>query len=302
MGSDPSPWARMTCGRDHSAWATSASASISRRPVRRWKLSAINIRREPACALNGSFAPDSADEATVVMFRYLGCPGSRYTSDPNLLRSRSRRIWLIRVRRYTSGPSVPTPAYWIASIQFQHHRAVIGAINVVKNFRLAQPVLQRRRGQKVIQPPANIPGACAAAHAPPTVFHCVRVEVAERVDIIGIQQPVQAVDLALSITGALVVVGLGARDINGPMTHIEITTHDNRLALLQMLNILAKRMVPLLTIIQPTQPFAGVGRIDRYQKQVIKLRRNDAAFLVMLVQSEPRADFVGRGAAKHRGA
>ena len=70
------------------------------------------------------------------------------------------------------------------------------------------------------------------------------------------------------------------------MCHIQIATENNRLFLLQLLQKLAKIILPLHPIRKSRQLILGVRRIAGHHIIIRVLRRNDAPFMIVLLNAE----------------
>src|SRR6056297_2335488 len=92
---------------------------------------------------------------------------------------------------------------------------------------------QAVRPHNVIDTPADVFAARPGAVAPRAVFDFIAMKVPEGVDETAADNIIQAIDLLLPIARAPVVVGPGTGKIDVPVRHVEVATHEDRLAFLQ---------------------------------------------------------------------
>ena len=109
---------------------------------------------------------------------------------------------------------------------------------------------QRSGDEKIINAPADVPRARAGHRTPPGVMSPARLEFAEGVHESRAHERAEAVAL---LDGETVVadVGLGIREVNLGVRHVEVAAEDHGLFLLQLFQVAQKILVPNLTVWQP---------------------------------------------------
>lgn len=173
---------------------------------------------------------------------------------------------------------------------------MIGAENLAANPCAFNAIPELLGDPKVIQSPPDVPLTRVAAISPPTVVSRRFVELAKRVEETGSHYLINARSLFIGKSGVS-SIRLGIRQIDLFVRTIHVATKDYRPALIQFLHIGQKIGVPALTVLEPSQFALRIRRVNVDDVKVIKRGSDDAAFSVVLVESDPESYLLGRNFA-----
>lgn len=178
---------------------------------------------------------------------------------------------------------------------------MITAGNVRKNASALETRAKRSRDQKVIQPPTDIPRARRAHRTPPRVMAAALFKFPERIHKTRVHESVKTG--AFFGSEAMVLhIGLGIREINLRMRHVQVTAPHDRLFSLQHLEKFQEIPIPLLPILEPRQLPLGIGGVNIDEEEILILGGENPAFLVMFRDREMRRDFQRPVLREDRGA
>ena len=154
------------------------------------------------------------------------------------------------------------------------------------NLCARQPVLQALGNTEIINPPPSILLARLKPVRPPGINALfIRVKIAVRVDISRVQKLRKLASLLIRKSG-IFPVRLWIFQVNLRVCHIQIPTENNRLFLLQLLQKLAEIILPLHPVRKSRQLILGVRRIAGHHIIIRVLRRNDAPFMIVLLNAK----------------
>ena len=162
---------------------------------------------------------------------------------------------------------------------------MVAAHDVGVYFGVLNMLQQTLGGDEVVDAPAGILLAGMEAVAPPGVGDLVGIERAEGVDESLGEELAEFLALLIGEAG-IAAVGLGVLDVNLLMGHVEVAAVDDGLLAVKALQVVAHGVFPCHPVVEALQPVLGVGGIAAYEEELGHLERDDAAFVVVLVDAD----------------
>jgi len=162
---------------------------------------------------------------------------------------------------------------------------MVAAKDVVKDLGRLQARGKTLRHKEVVDTPAHVLLSGMETIAPPTVaVGRVGIEVAERVDESAVEQRGHLCPFLVR-EARVHAVRFGILQVNLLMGDVHVATHDDRLLLVELYEIVAEGVLPSHPIIEALQTILAVRRIDAHQKVVRHLERDDASLVVVLLDA-----------------
>ena len=148
---------------------------------------------------------------------------------------------------------------------------------------VAQSRLHLITHDEIVQSPADVPRPRIAHVAPPSVSaRFIGVQMSEGVEEAAFQHARHPVSLLLSEAGIL-LVGLRVGQVNFQMRDVEVAAQNNRLLIVQPLDVLQHVLVPLLPVAQTDQAPLRVGHVRVDEEKFVKLQGQSSALGVVLL-------------------
>ena len=157
------------------------------------------------------------------------------------------------------------------------------------------------REEKVVDAPADVPGAGAGHGTPPAVMTAALFKFPEGVHETGVHE---VGETGAFLDGETVVadVGLGVRQVEFAVGHVEVAAEDDRFLAFELFQVFQKIGVPDLAIGEALQFALGVGDVNVDEVEVIEFGGLHAAFAVVLGDVDVRRDLKGALAGEDGGA
>ena len=108
---------------------------------------------------------------------------------------------------------------------------------------------------------------------------------AERVSKAAPQQRRHLLALLRGEAGVL-RVGLGVFQVDFLVRHVHVAADHHGLLPVQSAQIVREGVLPGHAVVKPRQPSLAVGRVDRHQKEALKLQRDDAPLMVVFLRPD----------------
>ena len=172
-----------------------------------------------------------------------------------------------------------------SSLKQEFHRTMVAAHDIGVYPGVFDALKQTLGGDEVVDAPTCIPLAGTEAVTPPGIGDLFGIERAEGVDESFGKEFREFLPL-LDGEAGVAEVGLGVLDVNLLMGHIEVTAVDDGLLPVEALQVVAHGVFPGHPVIEALQPVLGIGRVAAYEEEVLHLERDDAAFVVVLVDAD----------------
>jgi hypothetical protein len=178
---------------------------------------------------------------------------------------------------------------------------MIGSKDIAADESSFQSRTQRRREKKVVDAPADIPGADASHRAPPSVMSAAFLEFAESIDESGFHERVEA-SAFFGCEAVIAHVRLGIGEVELGVRHIEITAEDDRLLAIELLEATQEIAVPLLAVSKPGELAFRVRDINIDEREVRVFGHEDASFTIVLRATNATRDLDRTGFTEYGGA
>ena len=144
-------------------------------------------------------------------------------------------------------------------------------------------------GDEVVDAPTGILLAGTEAVAPPRVGDVVGVKGAEGVNESAAEQGGELLALFVG-ESCIAAVALGVLQVDFLMCHVHVAAHDDGLLGVELLQVGLEIVFPPHAVVEPSESVLGVGCIYAYQIELGHLERDDAPFVVVLVDADAVAD------------
>ena len=143
-------------------------------------------------------------------------------------------------------------------------------------------VHQSLRYDEVIDAPSDVLLACLESVRPPRIGRIVGVKRSERIDKSLRKKPCHLRTLLVRESGVL-AIGLRILQVNLLVRHIKVATENDWLAGVKRLDVRKEVVLPCHAVVQTAQTVLRVGRIARYEEEIVHLQRDDTALMVVFV-------------------
>ena len=140
-------------------------------------------------------------------------------------------------------------------------------------------------GDEVVDAPARVLLAGTEAVAPPRVGDLIGIEGSEGVDEALAEQGGEFLAFFVGEAG-IAAVGLGVLQVYFLMGHVHVAADDDRLFGIELLQVVLEIVFPMHAVVEAAEAVLGVGRIDVDEVEVGHLERDDAPFVVVLIDAD----------------
>ncbi len=160
---------------------------------------------------------------------------------------------------------------------------MVGAENILENFRLGKFVFERFGNEPIIDSPADVSFPRFHSITPPRIlFFCARERRAKRVDKSGGERFRKRISLFDRIA-RISLVRFRIRQVDWLTRDVQISANCDRFFLRKLLQMRAKIAIPAKPIIEPREFILRVRNVCADEENFRKFERDDAAFLRMVV-------------------
>ena len=149
---------------------------------------------------------------------------------------------------------------------------------------ILQTVTKTVGDDEIVYAPAGVLLTGLEAVRPPGVLHFIRILITERVGESAGQQMAELLTLLVGKSG-IMTVRLRILDVYLLVGHVQVTAKDDGLLLVETLQVGLEIILPCHTVVQTFQTVLGVRRIAADKEEIRHLQCDDAAFMVMLVDT-----------------
>ena len=172
-----------------------------------------------------------------------------------------------------------------SNINGEFYGTMVGTQDVGMDLGTTELVVEGSGGDKIVDTPAGILLASLEAVGPPGVdAFLVGIEIAEGVGKAGSQQVGELGAFFVGKAG-IAAVGLGVLEVDFLMGHVQVPTEDDGFLGFQLLDVGQESFFPRHAVIQTAEFVLRIGHIDSDEVEMLHLKGNDTAFVVVLIHS-----------------
>ena len=163
---------------------------------------------------------------------------------------------------------------------------MVGTENLIVDTGFRQMLGKTIGSEEIVDTPACVLLTGAEAIAPPRIDTLKRgMEETERIGESGFEKLCELGAFLICET-CILTIGLGILQVNFLMRHIEVATHDDGFPGIQLTKIGTESIVPGHAIIKSPQSVLRIGGVDGDEEECRHFKRDDATFLVVLVNAK----------------